>query len=87
MPKERRLCGRCGGCSAGCWRAGEALLSMVRLRLLRIVIVGAMKDWLAAETLRGEARGGVVVGAGSLDLAELTRCSRFCIFPIRPRIW
>ncbi len=87
MPKERRLCGRCGGCSVGCCSAGEPSLSMVRLRLLRMVIVGAIKDWLTAETLRGEARGGVVVGAGSLDLAELTRCSSFCIFPIRPRIW
>jgi hypothetical protein len=87
MPKERRLCGRCGGCSGGCWMAEEASLSPVRFRLLRMVIVGGMNDWLTAETLRGEARGGVVVGAGSLDLAELTRCSSFCIFPIRPRIW
>ena len=27
------------------------------------------------------------VGAGSFERAEFTRCSSFCIFPIRPRIW
>jgi hypothetical protein len=62
-------------------------LPPVRFRLLRIVTVGGIYDWPTAEAFRGEARGGVEVGAGSLDRAELTRCSSFCIFPMRPRIW
>jgi hypothetical protein len=36
---------------------------------------------------RGLARGGVVVGAGSLDRAACTRSSSFCILPISPRTW
>ena len=65
----------------------EALLPPVRFLLLRIVMVGGMKAWPEAESLLGEARGGVEVGAGSFDRAELTRCSSFCILPISPRIW
>jgi len=64
----------------------EALLPLVRFRLLRTVTVAGM--WLsAAEPDRGDARGGVAVGAGSLDRAEWTRSSSFCILPISPRIW
>ena len=37
--------------------------------------------------VRGEARGGVLTGPGSLDRALCTRCSSRCICPIRPRIW
>lgn len=36
--------------------------------------------------VRGEARGGVLTGPGSLDRALCTRCSSRCICPIRPRI-
>lgn len=67
--------------------AVEESLPPVRFLLLRIVTVGGMYDWPRAEPPRGEACGGVEVGAGSFDRAELTRCSSFCIFPIRPRIW
>ena len=65
----------------------EEPLPPVRFLLLRIVTVDGMYDWLRAEPLRGEARGGVEAGAGSFDFAECTRSSSFCIFPIRPRIW
>lgn len=43
--------------------------------------------WPAALGTRGLARGGVDVGAGSLERAECTRSSSFCILPISPRIW
>lgn len=36
---------------------------------------------------RGEARGGVGLGAGSLDRAFWTRASSFCILAVRDRIW
>jgi hypothetical protein len=36
---------------------------------------------------RGEPRDEVSEGAGSSDLADCTRSSSFCIFPIKPRIW
>lgn len=35
---------------------------------------------------RGDTRGGVCVGAGSLDLADWTRSSSLCILPMSPRI-
>ena len=35
----------------------------------------------------GEARGGVTVGAGSLERAECTRASRRCIWAVRVRMW
>lgn len=38
--------------------------------LLRIVTLGGMYEWLAVEELRGDARGGVWIGAGSFDLAD-----------------
>ncbi len=85
-PKESWLEGRLFS-TDGDWRAIEALLPPVRRLELRMVTVAGMYDWPKAELARGEARGGVLVGAGSLDLAELTRSSSFCILPIRPRIW
>ena len=36
---------------------------------------------------RGDARGGVVVGAGSLDRTLWTRASRRCIWAARVRMW
>lgn len=36
---------------------------------------------------RGEARGGVGFGAGSLDRAFWTRASSFCILAVRDRMW
>lgn len=37
--------------------------------------------------LRGEARGGVKVGAGSLERAECTLASSFCIWAVSDRMW
>jgi hypothetical protein len=55
------------------------------LVLLRVTLFGM---WCpSALPFRGLARGGVFVGAGSLDRAEYTRSSSFCILPISPRIW
>jgi hypothetical protein len=62
-------------------------VALVRFRALRTVTVAGMYVPLMAESGRGEARGGVEVGAGSLDRADCTRCSSRCILPIRPRIW
>jgi hypothetical protein len=41
--------------------------------------------WPRAEPERGEARGGVLTGPGSLERAVWTRASRFCIFERRLR--
>lgn len=91
MPVESRLLGLAGrsrrSSRAGVVPAPPLLLALVRLRELRTVTVEGMWDWFSAEPGRGEARGGLEVGAGSLDRAECTRCSSFCILPIRPRIW
>ena len=62
------------------------LLALVRFLELRTVMFDGIWDWLSADPDRGEALGGVDTGAGSLDRADCTRCSSFCIFPIRPRI-
>lgn len=43
--------------------------------------------WPMADALLGDARGGVLIGAGSLDLAECTLCSSRCICAVRLRIW
>ena len=58
----------------------------VRLRLDRTVTLDGI-TCPKAEPLRGDARGGVVIGAGSFDLAECTRASSFCILPRRLRNW
>jgi hypothetical protein len=57
----------------------------VRFRLLLTVTEFEMLWLPMALVVRGLARGGDM-GAGSLERAELTRSSSFCIFPIRPRI-
>ena len=61
------------------------MLPVVRFLLLRTVTEAGMVWDMAA--LRGEAFGGVSVGAGSLDLAVWTRSSSFCILPRRLRRW
>ena len=66
--------------------------ALARLRDERTVTVDGIEGILLLLELllappRGDARGGVVVGAGSLERAVCTRCSSFCIFPISPRIW
>jgi hypothetical protein len=54
----------------------------------RMVVMGGMLTGAGIIwELRGETRGGVVAGPGSLLLALCTRCSSRCICPIRPRIW
>ena len=82
IPKERRLTP--DSFVSAMDEAAEAC--DVRLReLLRVTLFGT--QWPSALPLRGLARGGVCVGAGSLDRAECTRSSSFCILPISPRIW
>lgn len=83
-PNERRLLGRRSGVDKP---IEPALLPPVRFLLLRIVIVAGIWLCAAAPPLRGDARGGVTLGAGSFDRAVCTLCSRFCILPISPRIW
>lgn len=41
---------------------------------------------MALDELLGDARGGVLIGPGSLDLAECTRCSSSCICAVSVRI-
>lgn len=98
IPNDSRLDGRSwlgvnaddsrldGRSTVGVWTV-EALLPPVRFLLLRIVTVAGMDDWPSAEPLRGDARGGVEVGAGNFERADLSRCSRFVIFVLKPRIW
>jgi hypothetical protein len=62
------------------------VLALVRFLLL-IVTLDGMKFWPKADRFRGEARGGVLTGAGSFDLADCTRCSSLCICAVRVRIW
>lgn len=58
----------------------------MRFLLLRTVTEAGMKDCPTTEPLRGEARGGVDVGAGSFERADLSRSSKFVILVLRPRI-
>jgi hypothetical protein len=60
------------------------VLAEVRLRAERTVTVAGM-DGRPDE--RGEDRGGVDEGAGSLERVVCTRSSSFCIRPMRPLIW
>lgn len=53
------------------------------LFLLLIVTLDGMWAWPNEESDLGEARGGVLTGAGSFDLADWTRCSRRCICAVR----
>jgi hypothetical protein len=65
----------------------EAVLPIVRLRLRIVTVDGtaaaALLLWME---LRGEARGGVATGAGSLERADWTRASRRAICAVRERI-
>lgn len=64
----------------------EAVLPIVRLRE-RMVTVEGIAPEAAVVVPRGEARGGVEIGAGSLERAECTRASRRAIWAVRERIW
>lgn len=58
------------------------------MRLLLLLTVTVLGMWCpSALAFRGLARGGVCVGAGSLDRTLCTRSSSFCMLPIRLRIW
>lgn len=61
------------------------VLPPVRFLLLMVTLAG-MKSRLIVAPLRGEARGGVLTGAGNFDLADWTRCSSLCICAVRVRI-
>lgn len=64
------------------------LLPLFRFREpLRTVIDDGTEFWPKADGVRGDAPFGVSTGAGSLDRAECTLSSSFCILPMRPRIW
>ena len=69
----------------GVW-TDEALEPPSRFLLLRIVTVAGMKDCPTTEEPRGDTRGGVDVGAGSFERADLSRSSKFVILVLRPRI-
>ena len=60
-----------------------AVLPPVRFLLL-IVTLGGM--YPIAEAFLGDPRGGVLIGAGSFERADCTRCSRRCICAVRVRI-
>ena len=61
------------------------MLPLARFRLLIVTLEG-IKLWPNAESLRGDARGGVLTGAGNFDRADCTRCSNLCICAVRLRI-
>lgn len=64
------------------------LVEACDVRLLLLLTVTVLGMWCPiALAFRGLARGGVCVGAGSLDLTLCTRSSSFCMLPIRFRIW
>lgn len=71
--------------------AGPEMVLPVLRFLLRTVteegmaVVVADGWWPRAEPERGEARGGVLTGPGSLERAVWTRASRFCILERRLR--
>jgi hypothetical protein len=71
-----------GVVSSPAWE--DAVDPMVRF-LERIVTVAGTLVPLTDE--RGEARGGVLVGAGSLDRADCTRASKRCICAVSVRMW
>jgi hypothetical protein len=76
--------------SEGAWRDCDGVVSSpaalevvdptVRLRLRIVTVDGTLV------IPRGDERGGVVVGAGSLDRAECTRASRRCIWAVSVRM-
>jgi hypothetical protein len=61
------------------------VVPLVRLRLRMVTLEGM---WLCpiAESVRGDALGGVLIGAGSFDRADCTRCSSLCIWAVSVRI-
>lgn len=62
----------------------EAMEPMVRLRLRTVTVDGTAPPMTDE---RGDALGGVLTGAGSLERADCTRASRRCICAVRDRIW
>lgn len=62
----------------------EVIEPAPRFRLLRIVTVEGTTDMTDE---RGDARGGVRTGAGSLERTLWTRASRRCICAVRERMW
>ena len=68
----------------------EMVLPVLRFLERRVteegMAVAGVGAWVPnAEVERGEARGGVLTGPGSLDRADWTRSSRFCILERRLR--
>lgn len=56
------------------------------LFLLLMVMLDGMLLCPKADPGRGDARGGVLTGAGNLDRADCTRCSSRCICAVRLRM-
>ena len=54
-----------------------AVLPLTLFLLLTVTLEGTYV--LKEDSLRGEVRVGVLIGAGSLDRADCTRCSSLCI--------
>jgi len=75
----------CVGVVSSAPASDEAVDPTLRF-LERIVTVDGTETPPMTED-RGEARGGVLTGAGSFDLADCTRASRRCIWAVRDRIW
>jgi hypothetical protein len=57
------------GVSSGATDEWLTVLPLARFLLLIVTLEG-MKLWPRAEPLRGDARGGVLIGAGNFDLAD-----------------
>ena len=72
-----------GASPSSSWSTEEVVLALGRFELrLTVTEEGMLSP--SAEPVRGDPLG--VPGLGSLDRAECTRCSIFCILPIKPRI-
>jgi len=84
-PKERRLmpeverratCFVVPGVEVSSWTGGpgmefeEVVLPVVRLRLRMVMLEGIPTAPRALGIIRGEERGGVLIGAGSLERAD-----------------
>lgn len=66
-------------------RTEEAVEPVGRLRERIVTVEGTL--WTPLTEDRGDARGGVVTGAGSFDRALWTRASRRCICAVSDRMW
>lgn len=66
-------------------RTDEAVEPLGRFRERIVTVDGTL--WTPRTDERGEARGGVVTGAGSFDRALCTRASRRCIWAVRVLMW